>query len=408
MNQREPSLALTNALLIDGTGGPVIDGATVVVSGGRITAAGAGAPVPPHATVVGLAGKAVLPGLIDAHVHLGGLGFRSTPPFGGRAATDDYAAAREGALRYGVTTQRSLGDFLHDSIAVRDGIENGVLAGARVVTSGPSFQVEGGHPNATVWGSEPAAVREGARMPKTAEEAERMVDELAAAGVDLVKIIISNNAIFGPARPELKMPWHLTEAIADAAHAHGLRVAAHTETVEDARTAVERGVDDIEHLVLRAEEPQDEAAAEELFALMADRGTYLVPTMVAHQFEATADGDARTLRYGNHLIHRAYEAGVRLGVGSDAHSPGLHGWKLRDELVMMVHDQDIPAPAVLSMATRANAELLGIADRLGTVEPGKLADLLIVSGNPARDITAIGRVHQVIRNGRVVFEGEGA
>ncbi len=85
-------------------------------------------------------------------------------------------------MRYGVTTQRSLGDFLHDSIAVRDGIENGTLAGARVVTSGPSFQVEGGHPNATVWGSEPAAVREGARMPKTAEEAERMVDELAAAG----------------------------------------------------------------------------------------------------------------------------------------------------------------------------------------------------------------------------------
>ncbi|MEU1287973.1 amidohydrolase family protein [Kitasatospora sp. NPDC005856] len=404
MNQNPQPLALTNALLIDGTGAPAVHGATVVITGHEITVAGATVAVPEDAAVVDLRGKAVLPGLIDAHVHLGGLGFHHAPPFGGREATGHYAVPRTDALRHGVTTQRSLGDFLHDSIAVRDAVEAGTLPGARLAVSGPSFQVEHGHPNGTVWGGDDACLREAARTPESAAEAAAAVEDLAAVGVDLVKIIISNNAIFGPPRPELKMPWHLVEAIVDAAHGHGLKVAAHTETVEDSRRAVDIGVDDIEHLLLRAEDPHDEAALDDLFALMAARGTYLVPTMVAHQLHATADTDARTLRYGNQAVRRAYESGVRLGVGSDAHSRGLHGWKLHSELIMMVHDQGIPAHAALTAATRTNAELLGLADRLGTVAAGKTADLLIVSGNPLEDITAITGVHQVIQNGTVVTD----
>ena len=401
-----PTVALTNALLIDGTGAPAVADATIVIAGNEIAAAGAAVSVPEHAEVIDLRGKAVLPGLIDAHVHLGGLGFGNTPPFGGRAATGDYAAVLTGALRHGVTTQRSLGDFLHDSIAVRDEIANGNRVGARIVTAGASFQVAGGHPNASVWAGDRTTIREAARMPTTPDEAVRAVDELTAAGVDLIKIIISNNAMFGSPRPELKLPWRLTEVIVRAAHGNGLRVAAHTETLDDTRRAVESGVDDIEHMLLGAPDPTplDESGVDDLFAVMKTEGTYLVPTMVVRQRQADENTDARTLRHNNLLVRRAYEAGVRLGVGSDAHTVGLHGWKLRHELVMMVHDQAIPAAAAIVAATRTNAELLGKSESLGTVEPGKLADLLIVEGNPLRDITALANVHQVISNGTVVVD----
>ncbi|MGK8557292.1 amidohydrolase family protein [Nocardia gipuzkoensis] len=399
------SLVLTNALLIDGTGGPAIDNAAIVIADGRIVSAGRDSALPDNAEILDLAGRAVLPGLIDAHVHLGGLGLGATPPFGGRSATDDYAEARASALRFGVTTQRSLGDFLHDALWLRDETARGALIGPRIFTSGPSFQVEGGHPNGTVWGGDRCAATEAARMPTTPEQATRSVDELAAAGVDLVKIIISNNAFFGrPPDPELKMPWHITEAIIEAAHRHHLRVAAHVENLDDCRQAVLRGVDDIEHLLMRAHEPQDVDAFDELFELMVQKGTYLVPTVSAHQHFSTPETDPRTLEYGNRLIGRAFELGVTLGVGSDAHSAGLHGWKLLHELVMLVHGQGIPALAALSAATKTNAELLGIDRELGTVEPGKIADLLVVDGNPLTDISTIQATHYVIQDGSVVID----
>lgn len=401
----DSSLVFTNARVIDGTGAPTIAGATIVVAADKILDIGTDVEVPAGADVVDLNGKTVVPGLIDAHVHLGGLGFTSRPSFGGSAATDHYSVPRTTALRHGVTTQRSLGDFLHDSIRLREDVASGSVAGSRLVTSGPSFQVEGGHPNATVWGGDPTVVREAARMPRTRSEAEQMVGELAEVGVDLIKIIISNNAIMGPPRPELKMPWHLVEAIVTAAHDADLVVAAHTEEVADAREAVEYGVDDIEHLLMHDPEQLDDRAVEQLFTLMAERGTYLVPTMVAHHNRgATPETDPRNFKYGNSIVKRAFESGVRIAVGSDAHTAGMHGWNLRNELVMMVHDQGIAPLAAISAATKTNAELLGVADRFGTVEAGKVADLLIVSGDPVLDITAIGNVELVVQNGRVVVD----
>lgn len=397
-----PDLALTHALLFEATGAEPVADATVLISDGRIVAAGSDVSVPDGTDVRDLQGQTVLPGLIDAHVHLGGLGFGNRPAFAGAVATDDYAAARTGALRHGVTTQRSLGDFLADALRVREEIAAGVLRGPRILTSGPSFQVEGGHPNGSVWFNDPVALREAARVPKTLDEARRAVDDLAAAGVDLIKIIISNNAVFGPARPELKMPWDRTAAIIDAAHAAGLRVAAHTEELDDCLRAVQLGADDIEHLAMHAPQGLDDNAFDALFDLMVTQGTYLVPTMAAHQHAATPDTDPRTLHNGNFLVKRAFDRGVTIGVGSDAHSVGLHGWALRNEIVMLVHDQGIPAAAVLTAATSTNAELLGISDHVGTIEPGKIADLLVVGGNPLQDITTIADVRLVIQGGVIV------
>jgi enamidase len=399
--------ALTNALLIDGTGAPAAPRATVVVTGTTITAVGDATVIPPGARVVDLQGRTLLPGLIDAHVHLGGGGFGGGARFSGRASSDDYAAPRADALRYGVTTQRTLGDYTHDSIAVRDEIDAGRLRGARIVTSGASFQVRGGHPNSTVWANDENVMREAGRFPTTPEEAVQAVKELAEAGVDLIKIIISNNAFGGAPKPELKFPWELTEAIIAAAHEIGLPVAAHVEKRSDALRAVRAGVDNIEHLVFSMFDDKDEEAYDELFALMARNGTYLGATMVVRQHAAPVDVDPLTLHYGTQVVRRAFDAGVRISVGSDAHAPGQHGKRLFDELVMMVNDQGIPALAALTAATQTNSELLRRSWAIGTITPGKLADLLVVDGNPLEQITDLAKVHLVVLGGDIAVDNAG-
>lgn len=400
------SLALTNARLIDGTGGPVIENATVLVSGDRITAAGNGVGVPDGAEVLDLRGKTVLPGLIDAHVHLGGLATGNTPAFGGRALTDNYAEARSRSLAYGVTTVRSVGDFLTDSLAVRDEIARGAMRGPRIIAGGPSFQVKGGHPNGTVWANDPTALAEAARTPATAAEAARMVDQLATKGVDLIKVIMSSMVMPTGGNGE-KLPWEVVQAIVVAAHRNALKVAVHTENAADTARAVELGVDDIEHLFISRGTPlTDESVYDDAFALMVANRTVVCPTMIVnvHTSGPQSEVNLTSLSAGNKLVKRAYDSGVTLAVGSDAHTPELHGWGLRAELVMMVNDQGIPALHALKAVTKTNAEILGLADRLGTIEKGKLADLLVVSGNPAEKITDIANVQLVVQGGKTVVD----
>jgi enamidase len=401
----QQTIALTGARLIDGRGGPVLENATVIVSGDRIVSVGAGAPTPDGATVVNLQGMTILPGLIDAHVHLGGLSMGSTPPFGGRAQTDDYAVPLARSLKYGVTTVRSVGDYLDDSLAVRDAINRGELQGPRIVAGGPSFQLKGSHPNATVWGNDPTTLAEAARMPGSAEEATRMVDELAARGVDLIKVIRASIVINGAGSGQ-KLPWDVVEAIVIAAHRNALKVAIHIENAEDAARASELGVDDIEHLFVGRMKLEDEAAYDAPLGAIANKGIFVTPTMIAN-VQTSMDieqQDLLTLTTGNKLAKRGYDRGVKLAVGSDAHEPRLHGWALLAELVLMVNDQGIPALQAIEAATKTNSELLGLSDRIGTVESGKLADLLVVAGNPAEHITDLQNVQMVIVSGKTMID----
>ncbi|MEU2032655.1 amidohydrolase family protein [Nocardia amamiensis] len=402
-----PVRAFTGGRLIDGRGGPVVDNATVVVSGDRIVSAGAGISPPTGAEVVDLRGKTILPGLIDAHVHLGGLATGSTAAFGGRTLTDDYAEPRKRNLDYGVTSVRSLGDFLDDSLSVREEITRGAVQGPRIVTSGPSFQMKGGHPNGTVWANDPTAAVEAARMPTTPDEATRMVDEVAAKGVDVIKVIVSSMVLPSGAGNGEKLPWDVVAAIVTAAHRNKLKVTTHTESAEDSTRAIELGVDQIEHMYIPRSGPlTDESSYDSAFQLMADRGTIVTPTMIVsvRTTGPLAQVDLSALTAGHKLIKRAFDHGVRLAVGSDAHEPDRHGWGLLAELVMLVNDQQIPALRAIEAATKTNAEVLGLSDRLGTVEAGKLADLLVVTGDPAERITDLANVQLVIQGGKTVVD----
>ncbi len=415
----QPITALTGVYLIDGTGKQPIENATILIEGDRITAVGQDLIIPTHAQIINLPGKTVMPGLIDAHVHMGAqikigdvretrLGGGERLIFGGKDFTDNYREARETSLAYGITTTRSAGDFLNDILALKEDTGQGKVRGPRIVAGGPSFQQPGGHPGSTVWGDDPLTIQEAARRPVTTEEARRMVSDLAAKGVDFIKIIISDTRLGMERNPKYKLPWNIIDAITDEAHRHDLIVVAHIENAADARRAIQAGIDDIEHLFLHGDNASiDYDAYDEVFRLMVENGTYLTPTMIvsATGLRPIEEIDMSALTYGNKLIRRAFDAGVKIAAGTDAGAPELaHGWALHAELALMVNDQGIPALEAIKSATSTNAGLLGKSADLGTVAPGKLADLLIINGNPLNDITNTTHIKMVIQGGQVVVD----
>ena len=402
-------LLFKNTLLINGTGRTSMENMDVLIEGERIAEVGRNIEAPENAVVVNLQGKSLLPGLIEAHLHMGGLTEISdlkNAAFGGRELTRDFSDLRESTLKHGVTTVRSCGDYLRDALRLRGEIESGKLAGPRIVTCGCSFQRRGGHPGFTVWRSDSATLREAAAFPETREEAEETVRMLADSGVDFIKIIMNSLNLSDPASARLpKIDIDIAEAITRAAHRQGMLVAAHCENAWDGLKLVRMGVDDIEHLFLPSYknlDAENEGLCEELFTLMAKNGTYLTPTAYVstiHDPTGGAGNDAVP------IFGKAYGMGVKLSMGTDSGAPGVyHGSSLHGELEVMVREQGIPAAAVIKAATQINSQLVGKSDRIGTVEPGKLADLLIVSGNPVENISDIRNVEMVLRNGKIVVD----
>lgn len=363
-----------------------------------------------NASVLDLEGMWVMPGLIEAHLHMGGrieILDRRLPIFGGRALTSDYADLRESSLRYGITTVRSCGDFAEDALWLREQTERKRLVGPRIVTCGRSFQKMGGHPNATVWGNDPVTLAAAAAMPETEEEARRMVRTFVEDGVDFIKIIINDLDLLHGKKKMPKIDRKIVEAITQEAHRHHKLVAVHCENIYDAKAAVLAGVDDIEHMILPSYwELQNfrEEDYEDVLDLMAERGTYFTPTAYVTMYH---DGKTAKEDYDSmpRLFYRAWEKGVKLTMGTDSGAPGVyHGLSLHKELEVMVKGQGIPPMAVIQAATRLNAELMGMSDEIGTAETGKLADLVVIGENPLNDISNTQKVVMVIKDGRIVYD----
>lgn len=403
-------IVLKNVNLIDGVAKNPQMNVTVCIRGNRIVEIGKDVTVPEDAFIINLKNKWLLPGFIEAHTHMGGqteITDPRIPMFGGRGATANYANLRESSLNYGITTVRSCGDYAADSLWLKKQISEHKLRGPRVVCCGGSFQKEGGHPNATVWGGDPITLEAAAVMPRDTNTARRMVREYISAGVDFIKIIINYlDLLHGKSiLPKLEFP--IVQAITDEAHKYGKPVAAHCEDIFDARQAVLCGVDDIEHMILPSYiRPQnfDLDQYEELLELMAEKGTYFTPTAYVTMLH---DKSAMKENYAAMppIFHTAWEKGVKLTMGTDSGAPGIsYGISLHKELELMVKGQKIPPMNVLQAVTRVNAELIGLGNMLGTIEEGKLADVLVVSENPLEDIANTQKIELVIADGQIVKE----
>lgn len=392
---------------------PARGASTVIVTDGRITRIDDGATAPAGATVVDLHDKTVMPGLIDVHVHLTsnsgepwyqGLTPRYSEPY---AATIGLRNALVTA-RAGFTTVRDLGGPPLASIAMRDAIKEGGFPGPRIQVAGQALSIIGGHGDSTV-GLSPDlraaidATGEQFWVCTGALECEKAVRKLAAYGVDVIKFHATGGVLDDG---KIGLEQHFTDeemkAICDTAHQLGLKVAAHAHGAKGIGAAVRAGVDSIEHGTYA-----DDADV----ALMKARGTYYVGTLMAFSglqlylgkgiYTANTEVKARqTLLVWGKALNRAYKAGVPIALGTDA-AVFPHG-RNAEEVGLMVSKGGMTPRDALVAATRGGADLLGIASETGTLEPGKSADLIAVTGDPLTDPAAVTHVSYVMVEGRVV------
>jgi imidazolonepropionase-like amidohydrolase len=381
--------------------------AVVIIDDGRIAALGPIGQVqlPSGSQVLDAGDRTIMPGLLDAHVHILSTG-SATSGQESRRMTDHQVllvGARNAqlALKSGLTTVRDCGDRRYLSLVLRDFINSGGLAGPRLVCSGPALTSTAGH----LWW-------DGIECD-TVDDLRRGVRTLVKHGVDCIKLMgTGGNATPGSNPEASQYDAAGFRAVAEDAHRMGKKVAVHVHGVEGTRMAVDAGIDTLEHVPFRAHGgiAYDERIVEDIVR----QGLIVSLAMPATWYRLRAEEMREARTHPGHLWEARYEtirqmhaAGVKLVVSSDTGSTATRIDELALLMEFLVKGVQIPAADVLRGVTGLAAEALGMADRLGTLEAGKLADVVVVDGDPLADITAMQRIHTVIKGGEVVVR-EGA
>jgi imidazolonepropionase-like amidohydrolase len=397
---------LAGGRVFDGTGAPIAD-ADVAVVDGRIEEVGAGLDGDEGVDVSGLT---LLPGLFDTHVHvmLGHVDVwrHVQTPFSYRFF--DAVRNLEATLRVGITTVRDAGGA---DLGLKQALEDGIVRGPRVQISITMLSQTGGHgdgwlPSGSLvkllpeYPGVPSAVVDGPG------EARRKVRELVRAGAEVIKIATSGGVLSPRDKPQ-QPGFDLAEieAIVAEARAAGLEVMSHAQSAVGIKNALRAGVRSIEHGIYL----DDEA-----IALMLERGAYLVPTLVAatgvvRAAEAGAGIPEVALAKAREVIEvhrdsfrRAVEAGVKVAMGTDS-GVTPHGENLLE--LQLMEDGGMTPEEVLVATTRTAAELMGLDRELGTIQPGKRADLVAVAGDPLDLRDLADRIERVWQDGRLVVGG---
>jgi imidazolonepropionase-like amidohydrolase len=400
--------AVKAARLFDGESERTIANAVVIVEGTTIKAVGSGLPVPPGARVVDLGDATLLPGFIDAHVHLsyesGDNWYRDTVNELRRSVPERSIRAAENArltLRAGFTTARNVGarDFI--DVGLRNAIDAGVAPGPRLLVAAYALGSRGGHCDVAgypyqLFGRETGIADGIASGPDQFRDAVRLQVKY---GADVIKVCASGgvlslaDAVDTPQITQAEM-----DAIVDEARRLGRRTAAHAHGAQAAKVAIRAGIDSIEH---------GSFLDDEALRMMKERGTWLVPTVMAVEYtgrrprnyppeiagkaRAAADAHAQTLK-------NAIKMGVKIAFGTDS-GVSPHG-KNAEEFSLLVAHGLSPA-AALRAGTSGAATLLNVDGKVGSLEAGKQADLVAVPGDVLADVKATERVIFVMKGGTV-------
>ena len=399
--------AITSKRLLDGSKGPVVQDAIVVVEGDRISAAGPATQItiPPGAEVLEAGDRTVMPGMIDAHVHMLSTGSNASG-VETRALNDSQAmllGARNAlmAKRSGLTTVRDCGDRKFLSLTLRDSIGDGVIPGPRMVCSGRPITSTAGQ----LWWNGIESDSE--------DDLRRAVRTLVKSGVDFIKFVGSGGNATPGSNPEASQYDAAGfQAVADDAHRMGKKVAAHVHGVESIRLAVDAGMDTLEHCPFRANGTIE--YDESIVLDIVSKGLIVSLAMPATWYRLRAEDMRDTRAHPGHLwegrydtIRRMHAAGVKLVVSSDQGSTGTRIEELALLMELLVDRIKIPAADVIYGVTGLAAEAVGLEDTIGTLEPGKMADIMVVDGDPLTEIGAMNRVHTVVKSGELVVS-EGA
>jgi imidazolonepropionase-like amidohydrolase len=394
--------------LIDGTGTTIRQQASILIAGERITAVQDGFQTVAGARVVDLRTSTVMPGLIDCHTHITGEGTgnaiaRAVVETPLDAAVRSTVYARR-TLEAGFTTIRNVGAEGGADIALRRAINDGLVAGPRIWTARTTISITGGHGDQNglrpdLW----VAPTWMDGIVDSADEARKAVRYQHKYGADLIKITATGGVLsIGDSGDAQQFTDEEMRAIVEAAHLLGMKVAAHAHGKRGIEAAIRAGVDSVEHGTY---------GDDESFRLFKEHGTYLVPTIIAGKtvaematipghFEPSVQAKAMTIGpLIQGMFKRAYAAGVKIAFGTDS-GVSNHGENAR-EFGYMVDAGMPPIEAILS-ATRSAADLVGAADRIGSLQPGRYADVIAVAGNPVADIAELRRVTFVMKGGVVV------
>ena len=408
MYKNETRYALINGVLLDGTRDMIPQtGKVVCVEGGKIAAVTEG-PVPAGYEPVDLAGRYILPGLINLHVHLPASGKPKKKPSDpkklvklitsnglmrrvGVKLCESYARTE---LLSGVTTVRTVGGVADFDTIIREKAAAGEILGPRVVASNMAVSVPGGHMAGSL-----------AYEARTPEEAAAYVERIAAEKPDLIKLMITGGVMDAEVVGEpgvLRMEPPLVKAACDRAHGLGMKVAAHVESPEGVRVALENGVDSIEH----GAKPD-----EEILRLLREHGAFQVATLspaipyalfdrsVSHATYEQQENGKVVLEGVIAMARACLENDIPVGLGTDTGCPYVTHYDMWRELCYFVKYCGVTPAFALHSATLLNARLAGIDSVTGSVEAGKAADLIVCDRDPLADLSALRSLHMVIKDG---------
>jgi imidazolonepropionase-like amidohydrolase len=403
--QTPETIAIKCGRLIDGKNDKILDNQTILIQDNRIIAVGAAVQIPSGAKVIDLSAATVLPGLIDTHTHM----FLHNGDYNDQLLKEQiayraiYAAvhARQ-TLEAGITSIRDVETegAMYADVALRDAINNGVVPGPRMQAATRALGITGGY---SPYGFSPEVpMAYGAQIADGIEGVRLAVREQIKYGADLIKIYIDHrrgrNMIGDSLTGYPTFSLEETKAMVDEAAKVGIKVAAHVYTSGPAQTAINAGCISLEHGLY---------LDDETFRLMAQKGCYWVPTLIAYLRgleNPNASAAARKMSEGTTQRHKATFQralkipGLKIAFGSDL--TGDHGTNGR-EIEMMVRYGMAPMAAIKA-ATTVAAELMEWQNKVGSIEAGKLADLIAVSGNPLADIVELQRVKFVMKDGKII------
>ena len=397
--------------IIDGLNKEPLKQGIIVIEGKTITAIGKEGEVkiPEGAEV--FQGKTIMPGMIDCHIHFCLNGEADFNQLIVQSSLSTYAIKAvnyaKKTIESGFTTVRELGSPAHIGISLRDAVKKGIIPGPRILTSGQPLSITGGHGTFL-----PPWIHSDFNLGLFAdgvEEVRKAVRSLIGSGVDLIKLLATGGVMDIATSPGAQN-YNLDElkVAAEEAHKLGKRVAAHVEGLSGTKDCIRAGIDTLEHGI----ELDDEA-----IQMMIDKGTFLVPTLLApyniaeHGVkggipEFAVKKDLEVIKVHTKNFTKAYQAGVKIAMGTDMGTPfSKHGENAK-ELELMVNNGMSLIDAIIS-TTRVASEAIGLEKSIGTLEKGKLADLIILEGDPLTDINLLQKkelIKLVMKEGEIVVK----
>lgn len=403
--------AYINGTLLDGTKDMTAkDGLAILTDGEKIVDIVKSESDLSEYEIIDLKGKYIMPGLINMHIHLPSSGKPSkkqkdlvklvkivtSNALLRTVARKICESAAHAQLMSGVTTIRTMGGIINCDTEVRNRINSKKIDGPRVLASNMAISVEGGHMAGSL-----------AYIAESAEDAKNYVDIIAKDNPDIIKLMITGGVLDAKVKGEpgeLKMPAEFVKAACDEAHKLGLKVAAHVESPQGVKVALENGVDTIEH----GAQPDDEMI--ELFKQHgASHITTISPALPYALFDREINNTTETEQYNGNIVFQGIincakeciKNGIPVGLGTDTGCPYITHYDMWRELVYFKKYCGVSNAFALYCATLGNAEIAQIDDVTGSIEKGKCADFVVTEKNPLDDLHALRNISMVVAKGKV-------